>query len=134
MIKIYCIEDINDLKYVGSTKQKLKVRMRQHRTQRDCSSDQLNLDYSMIYTLEECEEDLRKERERHWINTIDCVNVHKLNGEDLIKRAKRDKAKYDENREKKLKVSADYYKKNKEVLKAKRRERYRLAKDLDASA
>ena len=85
MIKIYCIEDINDLKYVGSTKQKLKVRMRQHRTQRDCSSDQLNLDYSMIYTLEECEEDLRKERERHWINTIDCVNVLKLNGRQWTK-------------------------------------------------
>lgn len=82
MIKIYCIEDINDNKYIGSTKQKyLCDRLSGHRqTKRDrygeCSSCELNLDNCIIYTLEECED---RDRERYWINKIDCVNHYKLN-------------------------------------------------------
>jgi hypothetical protein len=83
MVIIYCIEDINDLKYVGSTKQKLEKRLNQHKDIRTdgkkCSSKKLNLYNCIIYPLEECEEDLRKEKERYWINRIDCVNTLRLN-------------------------------------------------------
>ena len=85
MVKIYCIEDINDLKYVGSTKQKLYNRLSSHRQRKkgnrnNCSSKHLNLEYCVIYTLEECEASQSKERERYWINKLDCVNHYKLNG------------------------------------------------------
>jgi len=80
---IYLIEDINDLKYVGKTKNKLTIRMTGHRANKKndkrCSSAKLNLDYCIIYQLEECSEDLAKEREQYWINKIDCVNIFKLN-------------------------------------------------------
>ncbi len=83
MVVIYCIEDINDLKYVGSTKNKLSTRMTGHRADKKnenrCSSEKLNLDYCIVYVLEECSEEDRKERERHWINKLDCVNINKLN-------------------------------------------------------
>ena len=78
---IYCIEDINDLKYVGKTKQKLYQRLSEHisHRNRECSSNKLNLFNSIIYTLEECEKEVSKEREKYWINKIDCVNILKLN-------------------------------------------------------
>lgn len=79
MVVIYCIEDINDLKYVGSTKQTLNRRLSGHKYLRDCSSSKLNLFNCIIYPLEQCEESERKDRERYWINKIDCVNVIKLN-------------------------------------------------------
>lgn len=90
MVKIYCIEDINDLKYVGSTSLKLHKRFTGHKQNKirnhgKCSSMKLNLYHSIIYELEECEESERKERERYWINKIDCVNHYKLNGLDKVK-------------------------------------------------
>jgi len=82
-MKIYCIEDPSGLKYVGSTKKKyLCNRMSEHRADKKsgkgCSSDRLDLKNAKIYVLEECNDNLRKERERYWINEIDCVNVRKL--------------------------------------------------------
>ena len=82
-MKIYCIEDTSGLKYVGSTKKKyLCNRMSEHRahkkTGRGCSSEKLDLKNAKIYLLEECDDNLRKERERYWINEIDCVNILKL--------------------------------------------------------
>jgi hypothetical protein len=98
MVFIYCIEDINDLKYVGKTNQKLNDRFTQHKYSHkrgNCSSGKLNLYNSIIYILEECLEELSVERERYWINKIDCVNQRKLNGEDLqrskLRRQKRNK-------------------------------------------
>ena len=79
MVTIYCIEDINDLKYVGSTKLKLSIRLSSHRCSKNCSSSKLNLHNCIIYSLETCNESNRKERERYWINHIDCVNEYKLN-------------------------------------------------------
>ena len=91
MIKIYCIEDINDLKYVGKTKQKLYQRLSEHKSDKygnknrmTSSSYKLNLEYCIIYTLEECEEDLSREREKYWINKLDCVNERKLNYDPMI--------------------------------------------------
>ena len=83
MVTIYCIEDINDLKYVGSTKLKLNKRLIKHRCDKNknhyYSSSKLDLDNCKIYSLEICNESNRKERERYWINKIDCVNQLKLN-------------------------------------------------------
>tara|TARA_R100001591_G_C4277684_1_gene164248 strand:- start:9 stop:365 length:357 start_codon:yes stop_codon:yes gene_type:complete len=78
MVSIYGIEDINDLIYVGSTKQKLNRRLVAHRKDKRnniyVSSSKLNLDYCIIYELEKCEEKDRKEREQYWIDKLDCVN------------------------------------------------------------
>ena len=83
MYTIYCIEDCNSLKYVGSTKQTLKKRLAGHRCNKKknntCSSRNLDLKNCKIYSLESCNESNRKERERYWINHIDCVNQLKLN-------------------------------------------------------
>jgi len=89
MVFIYCIEDINDNKYVGKTGRKLHDRWRRHVSDKynpkanKCSSCKLNLLNSVIYLLEECEKDLSKEREQYWINKIDCVNTIKLNGRNM---------------------------------------------------
>tara|TARA_R100000654_G_scaffold73230_1_gene105810 strand:+ start:3654 stop:4019 length:366 start_codon:yes stop_codon:yes gene_type:complete len=86
MVTIYCIEDINDLKYIGSTEQKLHRRLTGHKQDKkknkNCSSRHLNLEYCIIYSLETCDIENRKEREKYWINNIDCVNERKLNGRD----------------------------------------------------
>jgi len=132
MVRIYCIEDINDLKYVGKTTQKLNDRLTGHRRSKknegDCSSRELNLDYCIIYLLEECSEGLSKERERYWINELNTVNIQKLNGEDIEKRKERDRIDYNKNKEYYKNHCKNYYEKNKEKIKARRRERYRLTK------
>ena len=84
MVTIYCIEDINDLKYIGSTNKTLPCRLTQHKYVKykmkgKCSSRELNLYNCIIYSLETCNESNRKERERYWINKIKCVNHYKLN-------------------------------------------------------
>ena len=81
-MKIYCIEDCNGLKYIGSTKQHyLCNRLSGHRQDKknrygDFSSCELDLDNCEIYLLEESTE---KDREKYWINKIECVNHYKLN-------------------------------------------------------
>ena len=83
MVTIYCIEDINDLKYVGSTTVSLKSRLNRHirskRNNERMSSKELNLYNCIIYSLETCNESNRIERESYWINKIECVNRYKLN-------------------------------------------------------
>jgi len=96
MVKIYCIEDINDLKYVGATKQKLIRRFSKHKSNKklgegNCSSNKLNLEYSIIYELEECSEEDRHDRERYWINHLNSVNTERLNGVDKKRRYEKHK-------------------------------------------
>ena len=83
MVSIYCIEDINDLKYVGSTTQKLNARLNNHKycikKKICCTSIKLNLYNCIIYELEKCDVSNRKEIEKYWINKIDCVNKLKYN-------------------------------------------------------
>jgi hypothetical protein len=82
MTTIYCIEDINDLQYVGSTKQKLNARLSQHkyrqRVDGQYSSKYLNLYNSIIYPLEICNHDNTKSREAYWIKKLNSVNTNKL--------------------------------------------------------
>ena len=101
MVIIYCIEDINDLRYVGSTKQKLYRRFSAHKKiDNNCSSKLLNIHNSIIYPLEECEESERHEREKYWINKLDTINLCKLDSEDRPSINKRRKRHYDKNKDK----------------------------------
>ena len=132
MVKIYVIEDINDLKYVGSTKQKyLCSRLACHRWEKTngrCSSKNLNLDYCIIYQLEECSEDQREEREKYWINKIDCVNIVKFNGRDMEKKKEKDKEYHKKNKERKNQQSREWHQKNKEKRKEYDRLKYQKRK------
>ena len=118
MVSIYCIEDINDLKYVGSTIQKLNRRFLSHKygkeNNKGCSSQKLNLYNCIIYELEKCNESNRKERERYWINHIDCVNQRKLNYEENKKEYdKKYNKEWRKNNKEKMK---EYWKKNKDEI------------------
>ena len=80
--KIYCITDIDGLNYIGSTIQKyVSQRINHHRWRKknngNCSSNKLNLDNCFVNILEECDKNIRKEREQYWIDNTNCVN--KLN-------------------------------------------------------
>ena len=107
MVSIYLLEDCDGLKYVGSTITKLNVRLSGHRSDKksakNCSSSKLNLDNCIIIVLERCNKAERKERERYYINEIDCVNQMKLNGRDKEKQK-------------------EYREKNKEQIKEKKKE------------
>ncbi len=79
-VKIYCIIDINGLKYVGSTKQKLHRRLKDHKTDKkhrphNVSSRLLDLDNCEMILLDECAAYDRKEKEQYWIDNTICVNI-----------------------------------------------------------
>ena len=85
-IRIYCIEDINGLKYVGSTKETLRKRHIRHKSKKRSTTDKcrttsryLDLDNSNISLLEECDENNRREREQFHILNTKCVNLVKSN-------------------------------------------------------
>ena len=120
MVSIYCIEDINDLKYVGSTIQKLNRRFLSHKygkeNNKGCSSQKLNLYNCIIYELEKCNESNRKERERYWINHIDTVNENKLNFDKNEHNRKQGKEYYQKIKEKKKQYRKEHYKNNKDEI------------------
>ena len=140
MVKIYCIEDITGLKYVGSTKQKyLCNRLAVHRHRKSCSSRKLDLDNCKIYVLEETDEEHRLEREKYWIHTIDCVNKirydfdakeymkqynkeYNQKNKDILKEYK--KQKYQENKDERLEYQKEYQQKNRDEIKQKRIQKY----------
>tara|TARA_R110000822_G_scaffold101148_7_gene227332 strand:+ start:7373 stop:7732 length:360 start_codon:yes stop_codon:yes gene_type:complete len=114
-VKIYCIEDINDVKYVGSTTMSLTRRLGRHRVnavscKSYCSSEKLNLYNCIIYELETCDKKDKASREKYWILNTDCVNQIKFETTD------------NENYWK------EYYSKNKERRKRESREYYRMKK------
>ena len=78
-IKIYCIIDINGLKYVGKTENKyLCNRLKSHRydkkNNRGCSSELLDLYNCEMILLCECEKHEAKYREQYFKDNIKCVN------------------------------------------------------------
>jgi len=105
-MKIYCIEDINDLKYVGSTEIKLTTRLSKHKTDkrlgRNTSSKKLHLEHSIIYLLEECDEDVFWDRETYWMEKLNSVNQRRGLTKD---RKKYHKQYYIDNRDKILNYS-----------------------------
>ncbi len=119
MTIIYCIEDINDLKYIGSTNRNLNTRLTEHRyskrNNRYGTSCKLNLEYCIIYELEKCDDKNREQREKYWINKIDNVNKVKYNFNLLEYRKKV----YRETKDSLL-----YYHKNKKMIKEKRSKKY----------
>ena len=120
MITIYGIEDINDLIYVGSTKQKLNRRLTAHRNDKRinhyCSSSKLNLDYCIIYELEKCNEEDRKEREQYWIDKLDCVNDNNT----IF-----DRKEYDKNNKEQIAIyKRQWYIKNKQKIREQHRQYY----------
>lgn len=140
MVSIYAIEDINDLIYVGSTKQKLNKRLSMHRSDKRnkkyCSSSKLNLDYCIIYELERCEQKDRKEKEQYWIDKLESINDRKLNVDrkEILLRKKQyyknnkeqidiyQKQYRDKNKDKMKEYKRQYWKLNKEEIKRKRKE------------
>lgn len=90
MARVYAIRNIStDQIYIGSTKQKLNHRFNHHKShyreylqgkRTDCptSYEILRCPTAYIELLEECDEEVRYERERVWIeNTPNCINVIK---------------------------------------------------------
>ena len=81
-IKIYCIIDINGLKYVGKTKQKLHKRLVGHKTNKKnnnkgCSSILLDLDnkqYSKQYYLKNKDKTIEKIKEYKLFNSKKVCN------------------------------------------------------------
>ena len=71
----------------------LRTRLTEHRYKKNkglsCSSSKLNLYNCIIIPLEECDDKDRHEREKYWINKLDCVNTLKLNGRNTNENYKR---------------------------------------------
>jgi hypothetical protein len=116
MSHIYCIEDINGLKYVGSTKKTLARRLSGHIADKKrnykISSRLLDLDNCEIYELETCDEVDRNDREQYWIDRIDCVNRNNTTHDYL----NYDKIYHSKNKDKRNKENKIYREKNKEHL------------------
>jgi|9_EtaG_2_1085328.scaffolds.fasta_scaffold14219_3 ATP-dependent helicase YprA (DUF1998 family) len=78
LVKIYLLEDINDLRYVGQTPRRMNQRLSEHRYDKkrgsSCSSRKLNLHNVTWKILEEVPADEAYDRESYWINHYDTVN------------------------------------------------------------
>lgn len=112
MVKIYCIEDCDGLKYVGSTIQKLNKRLYHHRCHNECTSRELNLYDCKIYLLEECDDNFRKDREQYWIDNTECVN--KMN--TIFDRKQNRKQYYQQNKDKLREHHKQYRQENRDKL------------------
>jgi len=123
-VSVYCIEDCYANNYVGSTHKKLSDRLTQHKytkqsSNRYCSSSKLDLNNSEIWLLEKCSEKNRREREQHYIDTIECVNeIGAIPDKEKwkINHLKHMKKRYNNNKEKFKKYQRDRYSNNKKKL------------------
>lgn len=120
MYKVYCIEDINDNKYIGKTMNTLTKRFCNHKSEYrnkygKCSSHKLNLYNSIIYIIEDnLDEKEADEKETYYINTIDCVNkITKHKDDRLYKKKYRSK---EENIEIEKQGKIKWYNKNREKI------------------
>ena len=127
MFKIYCIEDINGLRYIGRTADKrgLNSRYNNHKINKKtggkCSSSKLDLEKSTITLIDTCE--TKKESidlEWFYMNTSECVNIQRgnYNQKDYkkeydIKNSEKDKLYRLQNKERKK----QYDKKRRDALK-----------------
>ena len=119
MEKIYLLEDVNGLKYVGRTTLTLNQRFRLHKVdkKRDhtCSSKKLDLDHCERTCIDIADsEEEAHQLEEFYINSINCVNDHKLNFDRKEYREK--------NRDEINKKQKAYREKNKDEINRKQRE------------
>ena len=120
MIKIYCIEDVNGNKYIGSTKNPLHQRLSEHKYHKKCnhgySSKLLDLDNSTIELLETCNECDAKYREQYWKDNTICVNIN--NPVHIVKEYNRE---YKQKNQEHIKCKVkEYREKNREHIKCQR--------------
>ena len=125
MYTIYKIEDINDLIYIGKTKNDLIKRFCNHKCEYrnhngKCSSHKLNLYNSIITAIEtNLSEEEAILRETYWIQNTDCINnVKNICDNNIYKKRYRSKPEKKE-LEKKTKKKW-YYKNHTEILEKKR--------------
>lgn len=128
MYSIYCIEDVNGLKYIGRTRDKKGIinRLYNHRSDKNqskgCSSQLLDLDNCKITCIDTCETNEESLKlEKHYMNSIDCVNKQKGNFNP-----KEYKKQYDQKNKEKNKSYRDKHKENKREYDKKRREAMKL--------
>ena len=127
--KIYKIEDINDLIYIGKTKTSLTQRFCNHKSEYrnqygKCSSHKLNLYNSICVILEDnLTEEEARERENYYIQNTDCVNTrtnhcdpkiykkkYRSNPINIQKEKQKKKLWYEKNRDKILQQKHTYNK------------------------
>ena len=125
--------------YIGSTTESLSRRLSGHKRRGDCTSSQIieRGNYKIVL-IEECACDNKEQlnrRERHFIETMECVNrniptrtyaewhraYREANREEI---AERDRAYYEANYEKILEQKRAYYEANRDEI-AERRRAYR---------
>tara|TARA_B100000767_G_scaffold275189_1_gene310916 strand:+ start:5332 stop:5808 length:477 start_codon:yes stop_codon:yes gene_type:complete len=125
---IYLIEDINDLRYVGSTSEKrFQDRLHTHRRDKkdcknNCSSASLNLSYCNIVKLKDIK-NTREQRdywESHYINNVypECVNINRFNKSD---RREYEREYYKKNKQRIIERVKKYKEQNKDKLNERRR-------------
>lgn len=111
MYKIYLIRDIHGLKYVGITQRTIKLRLKEHesdkRNGRYCSSHKLDFTCCKISILEDnITEENKNKKENDWINKINCVNE-----KNVISDIKQHKKEYFKNHYEKHKEEKKQYQK-----------------------
>jgi len=125
MYRIYCIEDVNDLKYIGLTNQTLQKRFTKHVYDKNkgnyYSSSKLDLEQCIVYCIDVADNQIEGlELEEFYINSIDCVNERRIG--KTFKEYYHDNKDYFDNK------SKTYYQLNKERIKQNRRNRYKKNK------
>ena len=134
MVNIYKITDINGLCYVGSTRSDIRHRLANHTYSKNnnngyCSSHKLDLENCEIEVLEVCKPEIRYEREKYYINTIDCVNERKMNF-DRKEYIRKYLKHYRENNKEKIKEKIkEYHEKNNDEIKVIQRQYREQNKD-----
>lgn len=118
--------------YVGSTTRELFSRFAEHKYEaknrlktgrnRICSSKLLFDTYGHanleMIELERCDDAIRRERERHYYETIDCLNENRPQRTDAEKES-RNREYYYENREARLEYRKKYYQRKRDEKLAK---------------
>ena len=134
--KIYKITSSAGLPYIGATIELLNKRFRGHKERRNCTSKiHIDMPDCKIELIENypCNSKAElNERERYWINTIDCCN----NNRPVITRDEYlayQKQWYEDNREYVSKMRKQYREDNKEKTKQYQKQ-YRESKKLTSNA
>ena len=123
--KIYIIELIPFLPYIGSTVQKLEYRYRKHKHNNNDTSSKCLFEAGnpVISLLEEYPSDTKREldkREQYWIDQIECINKFRayVTREEYIEEMKQY---YQKNKEQLLETQKQRYEQNKEQILEKKR-------------